>query len=63
MDEAKVLKEERRDWTKTYHKTLKGIEMMINIQRQIKDIIKMAEEANITIAEIEGFILEASINN
>jgi len=31
MDEAKVLKEERRDWTRIYHKMLKGIEVMIDI--------------------------------
>ena len=63
MDEAKALKEERRDWTRTYHKTLKGIETMIDVQRWIKDIIKIAEEANMTIAEIEESILETSINN
>jgi len=33
MDEAKVLKEERRDWTRIYYKTLKGIEVMIDVQR------------------------------
>jgi len=33
IDEAKALKEERRDWTRMYHKTLKGIEMMIDVQR------------------------------
>jgi len=42
---------------------LKGIEVMIDIQRQIKDIMKMAEEANTTIAEMEESIQEASINN
>ena len=36
---------------------------MIDVQRQIKDIMKMAEEANMMIAEMEGSILEASINN
>ena len=63
MDEAKTLKEKRRDWTRMYHKTLKEIEAIINVQRWIKDIIKMAEEANTTIAKLEGSILEASINN
>jgi len=33
MDEAKALKEERKDWTRTYHKMLKGIEVMIDVQR------------------------------
>jgi len=63
MDEAKALKEERRDWMRMHHKTLKGIKAMIDVQRQIKDIMKMAEEANMMIAEMEGSILEASINN
>ena len=63
IDEAKVLKEERRDWTRTYYKTLKEIEVMIDVQRWIKDIIKMAEETNTMIVEMKGSILEASINN
>ena len=42
---------------------LKGIEAMIDVQRQIKDIMKMVEETNTTIVEMEGSILEASINN
>ena len=46
-----------------YHKTLKGLEMMIDIQRMTKDIKKLAEEANTTITEIEGTVLTASINN
>ena len=36
---------------------------MIDVQRMIKDIKKMAEEANTTITEIEGSILMASISN
>ena len=63
IDEAKALKEERRDWTRTYYKTLKEIEVMIDVQRWIKDIIKMAEETNTMIVEMKGSILEASINN
>ena len=35
MDEAKVFKEEWDDWTRLYHKTLKGIEAMINTQKQV----------------------------
>ena len=63
MDEAKVLKEERKDWTRMYHKMLKGIEAMIDMQRRVKDIMKIAAEANMTITEMEEVILEASINN
>ena len=46
-----------------YHKTLKGLEMMIDIQRMAKDIKKLAEEANTILTEVEGTILTASINN
>jgi len=42
---------------------LKGIEAMIDVQRRIKDVIKIAAEANTTITEMEEVILEASINN
>jgi len=46
-----------------YHKTLKGLEMMIDVQKMVKDIKKMAEEANTTITEVERPVLAASINN
>jgi len=46
-----------------YHKTLKGLEAMIDVQRVMKDMKKLAEEASTTVAEIEGTILMASINN
>ena len=46
-----------------YHKTLKGIETMIDVQRMVKDIKKIAEEANTTIMEIERLVLITSINN
>jgi len=36
---------------------------MIDVQRMVKDIKRMAEEANTTITEVEGSILMASINN
>ena len=63
MDQAQVIKREREDWTRLYHKTLKGIEAMIDIQRMIKDMKKMAEETSTTVMEIEGTILIASVNN
>jgi len=37
--------------------------MIIDIQRMVKDMKKIAEEANTTIMEMEGSILIASINN
>ena len=63
MDQAQVMKREREDWERLYHKTLKGIEAMIDIQRAMKDMKKLAEEAGITVAKMEGVILMASINN
>ena len=63
IDQAQVMKQEREDWMKLYHKTLKGLETMINVQRMIKNIKKLAEEANTAITEAEGLILKASIHN
>jgi len=63
MDQTQVMKREREDRTRLYHKTLKGIETMINMQRMVKDMKKMAEKANTTITEMEGSILTASVNN
>jgi len=63
MDQAQIMKREREDWERLYHKTLKGIEAMIDIQRAMKDMKKLAEEAGTTVAEIEGNILMASIDN
>ena len=57
------MKREREDWTRGYHKTLKGIEAMIDVQRMLKDMKKIAEETNTTITEMERTILMASINN
>ena len=63
MDQAHVMKREREDWTRLYHKTLKGIEAMIDVQRMLKDMKKIAEETSTTVAEIERTILTASTNN
>jgi len=63
IDEAQVLKKEREDWTRLYHKILKEIEAIIDIQRQVWDIMKIAGEANMMITEIEETILKISINN
>jgi len=51
------------DWERTYHKILKGIEAMIDVQKMMKDMKKIAEETNMTIMEMEGTILTASIDN
>jgi len=63
MDQAQVMKRKREDWLRLYHKTLRGIEAMIDVQRMMKDIKKMAEETSTTVMEMEGTILMASINN
>ena len=63
MDKAKTFKNKQDDWTRLYHKTLKGLEAIIDVQRQMQDMMKIAEETNMTITEIEGIILKASINN
>jgi len=63
MDEARIFKKEQDDWTQLYHKMLKGLEAMIDVQKQVREMMKMAEEANTTITEMEDTILKASINN
>ena len=63
MDEARVFKKKQDDWTQLYYKILKELETMIDMQKQVREMIKIAEEANTMITEIEGTILKASINN
>ena len=63
MDQAQIMKREREGWERLYHKMLKGIEAMIDIQRVMKDMKKLAEKASTTVVEMEGVILMASINN
>ena len=40
MDEVKEFKKEQDDWTRLYYKTLKRLEAMIGIQKQIQDMMK-----------------------
>ena len=47
------MKREREDWLRLYHKTLKGVEMIIDVQRLVKDIKKLAKEANIMMMKVE----------
>jgi len=63
MEEARMMKEERNDWTKMYHKTLKRLEAMIDVQKQVRDMIKIVVETNTMIMEMEDTILKTSINN
>ena len=48
MDQAQVMKREREDWLRTYHKMLKGIKVM-------KDMKKIAEETNMIAIEIVSY--------
>jgi len=63
MDQAQIMKREQEDWSRLYHKILKGLEMMIDVQRMTKDIKKLAEETHTILTEIEGTILIANNNN
>jgi len=63
IDQAQVMKRERKDWMRLYHKTLKGIKAMIDVQRMLKDMKKIAEETSTIVTEMEGTILMASVNN
>jgi len=63
MDQAQIMKREREDWLRLYHKTLKGLETMIDVQRMTKDIKRLAEETNTILMEIEGTVLMTNINN
>jgi len=47
IDQAQIMKKEREDWSRLYHKTLKGLETMIDIQRMTKNIKRLAEEYHI----------------
>ena len=62
IDKARIFKKEQDDWTRLYHKTLKGLEAMIDVQKQVRDMIKIAGKANIMMIEIEITILNANIN-
>jgi len=57
------MKREREDWMRLYHKTLKGIEAMIDVQRMLKDMKKIVEETSTTVTEMEETILMDSVNN
>jgi len=63
MDQAQIMKREREDWSRLYHKMLKELEAMIDVQKQVRDMMKIAVEMNTTIIEMEDTILKASTNN
>ena len=61
IEEANLFKKECNNWTKIYYKLLQGIETMIDIQKQVQDIIKLVEETNTTIMEMKRTILKPVI--
>ena len=63
IDKAKIFKKEYNNQTKLYHKMLKELEMMIDMQKQLRNMMKIVEEMSTMITEIEETILKASINN
>ena len=63
MEESQAMKKEWDNWMKLYYKTLKGIETMIDMQKMVKNMKKIAELVNTIITKIEGSILMVSINN
>ena len=62
MNLVNMLTNERKDWTKKYHKIIQEIEKIVYIQLQLQNIIKLADKANTQVAEIEVMILQASHN-
>ena len=54
---VKTINGEQKDWMKKYHKIIWGIEQIVDIQLQLQNIIKLAEETNTQIAEIKSTIL------
>ena len=62
MNLVKTMNQERKDWTKKYHKIIWEIRRMVYIQMQLQNIIKLTEEANTQITEIKSTILQASNN-
>ena len=62
MNEAKLFKKDYNDWTRLYHKLLQGIGVIVDVQKQVWNIIKIVGETNTTIIEMEGTILKASNN-
>ena len=63
MDKIQAFKNKQDNQTRIYYKMLKGIETIIDVQKQVQDMMKIVEEVNMTIMEMEETILKASINN
>ena len=60
MDLIITLNNERENWMKKYHKIIRELETMTNIQHQLQSIIQLAEVVNTQLVEIKTTILQAS---
>ena len=60
MDLIITLNNKRKNWMKKYHRIIRGLEMMTNIQHQLQNIIQQAGVVNTQLTEIETTILQAS---
>ena len=63
IDKAKLFKKKCDDWTKLYYKILKGLKAIIDVQKQVQDMMKIAKETNTMITKIKDIILKTSITN
>jgi len=62
IDLVKIMNQEKNNQMKKYHKIIQGIKRIVDVQMQLQNIIKLAEEANTQIVEIKSMILQASDN-
>jgi len=46
MNLVKTINDEKKDWTKKYHKIIQEIKRMVDMQMQLQNIVRLAEEAN-----------------
>ena len=57
INKVKVFNKEHKYWTRYYYKILQEIETIIDVQKQVWDIVKLAEKINTTIIEAKETIL------
>ena len=62
MELVKIMNNKRKNWTKKHYKLIWGIERIVDMQLQLQNIVKLAEEDNTQVVEIEVTILQASHN-
>ena len=46
LDLVKTMNQKKKDWMKKYHRIIREIETMVDIQVQLQNIIKLAEVVN-----------------